>query len=161
MNITCHIFILSLNLPFYLTVLKQECVVSILWRVLWCKMVKLNSFIIKLGLNRNTFVIITNVDYEWHKLSTKSNFSLVASCVYLALHVTPAIPAIGGALFIFVMATLFRTSFSDPGVIPRATSEEAADLEKQLGMDLIYIYIYYWVNLTAVVSIVKPVNFIQ
>ncbi|XP_025096971.1 palmitoyltransferase ZDHHC18-like isoform X2 [Pomacea canaliculata] len=53
-------------------------------------------------------------------------------CVYLALHVTPAIPAIGGALFIFVMATLFRTSFSDPGVIPRATSEEAADLEKQL-----------------------------
>ena len=55
------------------------------------------------------------------------------SCVYLAQEVTPAIPAIGGALFIFVMATLFRTSFSDPGVIPRATPDEAADLERQMG----------------------------
>ncbi|KAK7108209.1 hypothetical protein V1264_015986 [Littorina saxatilis] len=53
-------------------------------------------------------------------------------CVYLAQHVTPAIPAIGGALFIFVMATLFRTSFSDPGVIPRASLDEAAELERQM-----------------------------
>ena len=55
------------------------------------------------------------------------------SCPYLTEHVTPAIPAVGGALFIFVMATLFRTSFSDPGVIPRATPDEAADLERQIG----------------------------
>jgi len=48
--------------------------------------------------------------------------------------VTAAIPAVGGALFVFVMATLFRTSFSDPGVIPRATSDEAADIERQIGM---------------------------
>ena len=47
---------------------------------------------------------------------------------------TAAIPAVGGALFVFVMATLFRTSFSDPGVIPRATSDEAADIERQIGM---------------------------
>lgn len=53
-------------------------------------------------------------------------------CPYLTEHVTPAIPAIGGALFIFVMATLFRTSFSDPGVIPRATPDEAADIERQI-----------------------------
>ncbi|XP_033739648.1 palmitoyltransferase ZDHHC9-like isoform X1 [Pecten maximus] len=53
-------------------------------------------------------------------------------CPYLATNVTPAIPAIGAALFIFVMATLFRTSFSDPGVIPRATPDEAADTEKQI-----------------------------
>ena len=46
---------------------------------------------------------------------------------------TPAIPVVGGALFIFVMATLFRTSFSDPGVIPRASPDEAADIEKQIG----------------------------
>ncbi|XP_012939667.1 palmitoyltransferase ZDHHC18 isoform X2 [Aplysia californica] len=52
-------------------------------------------------------------------------------CVYLAQNVTPAIPAIGGALFIFVMATLLRTSFSDPGVIPRASAEEAAEMERQ------------------------------
>ena len=55
------------------------------------------------------------------------------SCPYLTEHVTPAIPAVGGALFVFVMATLFRTSFSDPGVIPRATPDEAADLERQIG----------------------------
>ncbi|KAL5010783.1 hypothetical protein ScPMuIL_013088 [Solemya velum] len=51
-------------------------------------------------------------------------------CPYLAENVTPAIPAVGGALFIFVMSTLFRTSFSDPGVIPRATPDEAAEMEK-------------------------------
>lgn len=53
-------------------------------------------------------------------------------CPYLAEHVTPAIPVVGGLLFIFVMATLFRTSFSDPGVIPRASPDEAADIEKQI-----------------------------
>ncbi|KAK3098095.1 hypothetical protein FSP39_016038 [Pinctada imbricata] len=53
-------------------------------------------------------------------------------CPYLAEHVTPAIPAFGAALFIFVMSTLFRTSFSDPGVIPRATPDEAADIERQI-----------------------------
>ena len=55
------------------------------------------------------------------------------SCPYLAVNVTPAIPAFGAALFIFVMSTLFRTSFSDPGVIPRATPDEAADIERQIG----------------------------
>ncbi|KAJ8315375.1 hypothetical protein KUTeg_007525 [Tegillarca granosa] len=55
-------------------------------------------------------------------------------CPYLALNVTPAIPAVGGALFIFVMSTLFRTSFSDPGVIPRATLDEANDIERQIEM---------------------------
>ncbi|XP_064602645.1 palmitoyltransferase ZDHHC14-like isoform X2 [Liolophura sinensis] len=53
-------------------------------------------------------------------------------CPYLAIHVSPAIPAVAGALFIFVMSTLFRTSFSDPGVIPRATPDEAADIERQI-----------------------------
>ncbi|XP_061169304.1 palmitoyltransferase ZDHHC14-like isoform X3 [Saccostrea echinata] len=53
-------------------------------------------------------------------------------CPYLARNVTPAIPAFGIALFIFVMSTLFRTSFSDPGVIPRASPDEAADIERQI-----------------------------
>ena len=46
---------------------------------------------------------------------------------------TPAIPVIGALLFIFVMAALLRTSWSDPGIIPRATPQEAADLERQMG----------------------------
>ncbi|CAM4535348.1 unnamed protein product [Lepidochelys olivacea] len=54
-------------------------------------------------------------------------------CPYLSEKITPAIPAIGGILFFFVMGTLLRTSFSDPGVLPRATPDEAADLERQIG----------------------------
>jgi len=67
------------------------------------------------------------------KITVFYRFSCCFSCPYLAVHVTPAIPAVGGLLFIFVMATLFRTSFSDPGVIPRATPDEAADIERQIG----------------------------
>ncbi|CAL8285889.1 unnamed protein product [Lota lota] len=53
-------------------------------------------------------------------------------CPFLALQLTPAIPVIGGALFLFVLGTLLRTSFSDPGVLPRATPDETADLERQI-----------------------------
>ncbi|XP_044589951.1 palmitoyltransferase app isoform X2 [Cotesia glomerata] len=56
----------------------------------------------------------------------------IYDCPYLALHITPAIPVIGGLLFMFVMSALLRTSFSDPGVIPRATPDEAAYIEKQI-----------------------------
>ena len=55
------------------------------------------------------------------------------SCPYLTVELTPAIPVIGGVLFIFVMAALLRTSWSDPGIIPRATAQEAADTERQIG----------------------------
>ncbi|XP_065820275.1 palmitoyltransferase ZDHHC14 [Labrus bergylta] len=53
-------------------------------------------------------------------------------CPFLASNLTPAIPAVGGVLFIFVMGMLFRASFTDPGVLPRATPDEAADLERQI-----------------------------
>ncbi|GLD69754.1 palmitoyltransferase ZDHHC14-like isoform X1 [Lates japonicus] len=55
-------------------------------------------------------------------------------CRFLALQLTPAIPVIGGVLFLFVLGTLLRTSFSDPGVLPRATPDEAADLERQIDV---------------------------
>ncbi|XP_057714870.1 palmitoyltransferase ZDHHC14 isoform X4 [Corythoichthys intestinalis] len=53
-------------------------------------------------------------------------------CPFLAVQLTPIIPVIGGVLFLFVLGTLLRTSFSDPGVLPRATPDEAADLERQI-----------------------------
>lgn len=33
----------------------------------------------------------------------------------------------------FVIISLLRTSFTDPGILPRATPDEAADIEKQIG----------------------------
>lgn len=59
---------------------------------------------------------------------------LFCSCKYLAENVTIAIPIIGAFLFLFTMSSLLRTSLSDPGIIPRATSEEAAYVEKQIGV---------------------------
>ncbi|CAI5695179.1 probable palmitoyltransferase ZDHHC14 isoform X3 [Oreochromis niloticus] len=55
-------------------------------------------------------------------------------CPFLAQQLTPVIPVIGGVLFLFVLGTLLRTSFSDPGVLPRATQDEAADLERQIDV---------------------------
>ncbi|KAK9870474.1 hypothetical protein WA026_008032 [Henosepilachna vigintioctopunctata] len=56
----------------------------------------------------------------------------IFDCSYLAVNVTIAIPIIGGLLFLFTMSSLLRTSLSDPGIIPRATPEEAAYVEKQI-----------------------------
>ena len=53
----------------------------------------------------------------------------------ILLQVTPggwAIPLVGSALFLCVMSNLFKTSFSDPGIIPRATRDEAKDIERQI-----------------------------
>ncbi|XP_054478286.1 palmitoyltransferase ZDHHC18a isoform X2 [Anoplopoma fimbria] len=53
-------------------------------------------------------------------------------CPFLVEHLTVFIPVIGGALFLFVVISLLRTSFTDPGILPRATPDEAADVEKQI-----------------------------
>ncbi|MCL4128642.1 UNVERIFIED_CONTAM: hypothetical protein GTU68_010469 [Idotea baltica] len=56
----------------------------------------------------------------------------IFDCPYLTHKLSPAIPVLGGALFIFVMSMLFHTSFTDPGIIPRATAEEALYTEMQI-----------------------------
>ncbi|CAB1325574.1 unnamed protein product [Coregonus sp. 'balchen'] len=53
-------------------------------------------------------------------------------CPYLAIHLSPAIPVFAIVLFLFVMAMLLRTSFSDPGVLPRALPEEATFIEMEI-----------------------------
>ncbi|XP_037299407.1 palmitoyltransferase app [Manduca sexta] len=52
-------------------------------------------------------------------------------CPYLAQRVSPAVPAVGAALFLFTLAALLRTALSDPGIIPRAAPAEAAALEAE------------------------------
>ncbi|XP_035765872.1 palmitoyltransferase ZDHHC18a [Neolamprologus brichardi] len=53
-------------------------------------------------------------------------------CPFLVKHLTIFIPVIGGVLFVFVVISLLRTSFTDPGILPRATPDEAADIERQI-----------------------------
>jgi len=53
-------------------------------------------------------------------------------CPYLATNITPAIPVVGAVLFIFVLSNLLKTSFSDPGIIPRATIAEAEYIEREI-----------------------------
>lgn len=67
------------------------------------------------------------------------------SCPFLTQEISPAIPVIAGILFVFVISTLLRTSFMDPGVIPRATPDEAADVERQIGnVKLLIFYLIYF-----------------
>ncbi|KAM5269771.1 palmitoyltransferase ZDHHC18 isoform 1-T1 [Hipposideros larvatus] len=56
----------------------------------------------------------------------------VFDCPFLAHQLTLAIPIIAAILFFFVMSCLLQTSFTDPGILPRATVCEAAALEKQI-----------------------------
>ncbi|XP_062856579.1 palmitoyltransferase ZDHHC9 [Trichomycterus rosablanca] len=53
-------------------------------------------------------------------------------CPYLAVHLSAAIPVFAAILFLFVIAMLLRTSFSDPGVLPRALPEEANFIEMEI-----------------------------
>jgi len=53
-------------------------------------------------------------------------------CPYLTTEITPAIPVVGAVLFIFVLSNLLKTSFSDPGIIPRATTAEAEYIEREI-----------------------------
>lgn len=56
----------------------------------------------------------------------------VFDCEFLFHHLSPAVPVVGAVLFLFVLSTLLHTSFSDPGIIPRATPEEALYTERQI-----------------------------
>nr|XP_047929012.1 GPI mannosyltransferase 2 [Anser cygnoides] len=58
----------------------------------------------------------------------------LGACPFLASHLTLAIPIIAAVLFFFVISCLLQTSFRDPGILPRATPSEAADLEKRIAM---------------------------
>ncbi|KAH9278189.1 Palmitoyltransferase ZDHHC9 [Echinococcus granulosus] len=51
---------------------------------------------------------------------------------YLSTSLSPAVPAVGGVLFLFVFFVLLRTSFSDPGILPRATPMEVQCMEEEI-----------------------------
>ncbi|XP_048882110.1 palmitoyltransferase ZDHHC18a isoform X2 [Brienomyrus brachyistius] len=61
-----------------------------------------------------------------------SGLFFIFDCPFLVEHLTSFIPVVGGVLFIFVVVSLLQTSLTDPGILPRATLDEAADIEKQI-----------------------------
>ncbi|CEF68520.1 Palmitoyltransferase [Strongyloides ratti] len=50
---------------------------------------------------------------------------------YLFKNVSPAIPIIVCILFIFVITCLLKTSLTEPGIIPRASSREVIEIDRQ------------------------------
>ncbi|XP_052000224.1 palmitoyltransferase ZDHHC18a isoform X1 [Xyrauchen texanus] len=61
-----------------------------------------------------------------------SGLFLTFDCHFLVEQLTAFIPAIAGVLFLFVVISLLQTSFTDPGILPRALPDEAADIERQI-----------------------------
>ncbi|KAJ8273245.1 hypothetical protein GJAV_G00099350 [Gymnothorax javanicus] len=61
-----------------------------------------------------------------------SGLFFICDCPYLVRQLSSCIPVIGGLLFVFVVITLLQTSFTDPGILPRAGPDEAADIERQI-----------------------------
>ncbi|CAF3444367.1 unnamed protein product [Rotaria sp. Silwood1] len=45
-------------------------------------------------------------------------------CPYLTQRLSPAIPIFAAIIFLFVIIFIFRTACSDPGILPRGTSDE-------------------------------------
>ncbi|KRX38956.1 Palmitoyltransferase ZDHHC9 [Trichinella britovi] len=52
---------------------------------------------------------------------------------FLYNNLSPMIPVSAAVLSCTVFSSLFRTSFSDPGIIPRATAEEALAVQRELA----------------------------
>ena len=63
-----------------------------------------------------------------------SQTNIIFSAKYLWERVSPAMPLIAAALLMISVAQLLKTSFSDPGVVPRATKAEMEYVEQQITL---------------------------
>ncbi|CAF1364672.1 unnamed protein product [Rotaria magnacalcarata] len=63
-------------------------------------------------------------------ISITSGLFFAFDCPYLTTRLSPAIPVFAAILFLCVICFIFRTACSDPGILPRGTSDEILYLER-------------------------------
>ncbi|CAD5208488.1 unnamed protein product [Bursaphelenchus xylophilus] len=61
--------------------------------------------------------------------ATMTSF-FIFDAIFIAERVSLALPVCAAVLFFLVMANLLKTSFTDPGIIPRATNKEVIEQER-------------------------------
>ena len=61
-----------------------------------------------------------------------STLFFIFDCPFLAERISIGIPIAGAVLYFFTMCSLLRTTFSDPGILVRASHDEASYIEKQI-----------------------------
>ncbi|XP_028415088.1 probable palmitoyltransferase ZDHHC14 [Dendronephthya gigantea] len=67
-------------------------------------------------------------------LSTSALF-FAFDCPYLYNNVSPVVPFIAIWFFLFSLGALARAAFIDPGIVPRATHDEADYIEKHIALE--------------------------
>jgi len=63
-------------------------------------------------------------------ITITSGLFFAFDCPYLAQKLNLAVPICAGLLYLSVISFIFRTACSDPGILPRATSDEVLYLER-------------------------------
>ena len=61
------------------------------------------------------------------------SYNFFSSCPYLYDKVSPVVPFVAIWFFLFSLGALARAAFIDPGIVPRASADEAAYIEKHIG----------------------------
>ncbi|CAF0939077.1 unnamed protein product [Brachionus calyciflorus] len=86
-------------------------------------------------------------------LFVPSAFHLGFDAPYLSTHVTVALPIIGFFMGFISFANYFMCAFMDPGFLPRATAEEAYQIEKDNNISVDLSGSYYPTPKNKVISI--------